>query len=652
MKTGSKVCVFAGTSEGRRLAEALAARGAAVTACAATEYGGSLFPDGIRVRAGRLDRERMEALFRSERFDRVVDATHPYAAQATKNIRAACAAAGVPCLRLLREESPLPGGALAFPDIPGAVSYLAGTEGNILLATGSRDLPAWTALPDFPRRVYARVLPVEEALAACRESGLAPDHVIAMQGPFSAELNGALLRAADARFFVTKSDGGPGGFSEKAEAAARTGAALVVIGRPVREEGLSYGAVLQRLCGELGLSIAPKVSVIGAGPGTREGMTLRAGEALARAECVIGAKRLLELAAPGRLRCEAVAPERIRALIHSHPECERFAVVLSGDTGLYSGARKLLPLLEGCEVEVLPGVSSLAYLCARLGTSYEDVVPVSLHGRARDIAADVDRHRRVFALVGGEGGVRKLCAALAEAGLGDAEVSVGERLGYPDERLTAGTAAELSKRDFHPLSAVLIEGGSAPVVTPGLPDGAFIRGEGVPMTKSEVRAAALSKLALTGDAVCWDVGAGTGSVSVELARLARGGEVYAVERRPEALALLERNKAKFRLENLNIVPGEAPGALRGLPAPTHVFLGGGGRDAGAILSLALEKSPRVRAVASAATLETAAELTRCGETLPVQDWEAVCVTVARSRRAGRSTLMEGGNPVYLFTFQG
>jgi len=649
-----KVCVFAGTSEGRRLAEALARRGAAVTACTATEYGGTLLPQGenLRVEAGRLDRAGMEALLRGSGFDRVVDATHPYAAQVTENLRAACDNLGVPCLRLLRGSGALPQGAAVLPDVPSAVDYLAGTEGNILLTTGSKELRAWSALPDFASRVFARVLPLESSLTACRACGLPPAHIIAMQGPFSLELNEAMLRAAEAKILVTKAGGAPGGFEEKVEAARRAGAALVVIGRPAREEGLSYGEVLKRLCAELGLSVRPHVSVVGIGPGPRDGMTLRAARALEGAECVIGAARMLACAAPGQLRCQAVAPEKIVEAIQSHPECERFTVLLSGDVGFFSGAKGLLPRLENCDVEVIPGVSSLSYLCAKLGASYEDVTAVSLHGRDRDIAGAVGRHRRVFALVGGEGGAQKLCADLAAAGLGDVQVSVGERLGYPDEAVTTGTAAELAGTSFHSLSAVLIQGGGSQPVTPGLPDEAFARLPSVPMTKREVRAAALSALALTGDSVCWDVGAGTGSVSVEMARLIPGGVVYAVERRADALPLLEENRARFHLDNLHIIAGEAPAALEALPAPTHVFLGGSGGQTKAILALALEKNPSVRVVASAVTLESVGELTRCGAALPFGPMEAVCLTAARSREAGAYHLMTGQNPVYLFTFQG
>ena len=330
-------------------------------------------------------------------------------------------------------------------------------------------------------------------------------------------------------------------------------------------------------------------------------------------------------------------------------------MALSGDTGFFSGARKLLPLLADCDVEILPGLSSLQVLCARLGTSYEDVVSLSLHGRDRDIVPDVCQNRRVFVLVGGAEGMARLCRTLTEAGLGEVRVSVGERLGYPEEKISAGTARELAGGTFDPLSAALIENEAARPFAPGLPDGLFLRGQGaggaVPMTKSEVRACILSKLAPPRDAVCWDVGAGTGSVSVELALWAREGRVFAIEKKEDALALLEENRRRFHVSNLTPVPGAAPEACRALPPPTHAFLGGSSGNLREIVSLLLEKNPHVRIAASAVTLETIAELTAIGKEFSFTEFEAVCLSAARGRKAGAYHLMAGQNPVYLFTMK-
>lgn len=655
-----KLCVFAGTTEGRELIGLLAGQPAAVSACVATEYGEALLSPrpGLSISAGRLTEAEMAERFRREKFDLVIDATHPYAAEATENIANACRETGTAYLRLLRGAEEAPGDAVLVPDIPGAVEFLRGTEGNILLTTGSKELGKYAALPRFAERAYARVLPMEASLAACRDAGLGPDRIWAVQGPFSRELNAAMLRSVHAKYLVTKDAGGTGGFREKAAAARDAGAVLVVVGRPPQREGLDFAGTVDFLAERFGFRFRPKVSLVGVGPGGADGMTAEAAKALAAADCVIGAARMLEAAArPGQERLEAVAPEAIAACIREKRACRRFAVALSGDTGFFSGAKRLTPLLADCEVEILPGVSSMQALCARLGTSYEDVAPVSLHGRRRDIVPDVRQNKRVFALVGGADGAANLCRSLADAGLGGVSVSVGERLGYPEERITRGCARELAERSFDALSAALIENPEARPFTPGLPDEWFQRGCGgdgraVPMTKREVRACALSLLELSKDAVCWDVGAGTGSVSVEMALLAREGKVYAIEKNAAALPLLEENRKKFHTSNLEVVSGDAPAACQALAAPTHAFLGGSSGKLREIADLLLSKNPGVRIVAAAVTLESAAELTALLKDPRFSESGAVCLTAARSREAGAYHLMAGQNPVHLFLFQG
>ncbi len=652
-----KFCVFAGTTEGRELSEFLSRQGekAAVTACVATEYGETLLEpsENLRVLSGRLNGEQMTALLRENRFDLVLDATHPYAAEVTENIARACADTETPYRRVLREASGVPEGTVFVPDNASAVEYLSAREGNILLTTGSKALGEFAAIRGFAQRVWARVLPMPASLEACQAAGLPPAHIIAMQGPFTEELNAAQLRAIQAAFLLTKDSGGAGGFGEKAAAAAKAGARLVVIGRPPQREGKSLSGTVEELCGEFGFRREAEVRVAGIGPGSAAAMTGEVREAIDEAECLIGARRMLEaVSRQGQALFEAVAPQAIAEYIHTHGEYRRFAVVMSGDSGFFSGTKKLLPLLAGCRVTVLPGLSSLSVLCARLGTSYEDVVPMSLHGRDRDPVPVVRRNPRVFALVGGADGVKELCRRLTEAGLGQVRLHVGEQLGYPEEKLSSGTAETLRERDFHSLSAVLMENERPDMpVTPGLPDETFQRGEAVPMTKSEVRAVSLSKLRLTSDAVCWDIGAGTGSVSIEMALLAPRGRVYAIERSERALELLAENRQRLHAENLTVVPGKAPAACADLPAPTHAFIGGSGGNLREILSLLLEKNPRVRIVATSVTLESAAELTACMKEFPFTETEAVTLSVARDRKAGPYHLMTGLNPITVFTLQ-
>jgi precorrin-6Y C5,15-methyltransferase (decarboxylating) len=498
---------------------------------------------------------------------------------------------------------------------------------------------------------------MEDSLRACQDAGLKPAHILALQGPFSQEMNTAMLRSTDAKYLVTKEGGGPGGFDEKVRAARDAGAVLVVVGRPPQREGLDFSATVDRLCRRFGLTSRPQVALVGLGPGSRETLTNEAAAAIHQADCLIGARRMLDAtAAPGQATYAAIAPQDIADFIKNNRQYRRFAVVLSGDVGFFSGAKGLLPLLSDCDVRCCPGLSSLVTLCARMGVGYEDVLPVSLHGRDRDIVPYVKAHRRVFALVGGSDGMTALCRRLTQAGLGEAKVTIGERLSYPDERLTSGKAKDLSDGEYQSLSVALVENPAAKaVVTHGLPDGAFLRGgdqKAVPMTKSEVRSVALSKLALTEDAVCWDVGAGTGSVAIEMALQAKLGRVYAIERRSDALELLAENARRLGAENLEVVSGTAPEVCRDLPAPTHVFLGGTAGNLREILTLLLEKNPHVRVVTTAIALESVAELTEAMKEFPFTETEAVSLTVARARAAGPYHLMTGQNPIYIFTLEG
>ena len=242
----NKAVIFGGTSEGRALAEALSGWGAPFLYCAATEYGGQVLTalPGMTLHCGRLSQGEIEALLRSAGCPLAVDATHPYAKEASGNIRRAAESCGAEYLRLTRDGGA--GGDILVPDAAAAAAYLTATEGNVLLATGAKELPAFAGVPGFGERFFARVLPLEASLAACRQAGLSGRQVIAMQGPFSVQMNLALLREHQIRYLVTKASGRAGGFAEKLEAARQAGAVTVVIGRQ-EEEGLSLGRALQLL---------------------------------------------------------------------------------------------------------------------------------------------------------------------------------------------------------------------------------------------------------------------------------------------------------------------------------------------------------------------------------------------------------------------
>ena len=242
-----KLVLFSGTTEGRSLSRALASLGGDVHVCVASDYGREEQGEipGVTVHAGHLDVDGMEAVLQGAML--CIDATHPYAVLATDNIRAAAEKAGIPYKRLLRRASDLPEGSIVVASAAEAAAYLTETEGNILFTTGSRELAAFAALGG--ERLYPRVLPAAESLALCEAAGIPRRNVVAMQGPFSRELNLALIQQFSIRYLVTKDGGDAGGFKEKAAAAADSGVTLVVIRRP-EDNGEDYDTILN-YCKEL-----------------------------------------------------------------------------------------------------------------------------------------------------------------------------------------------------------------------------------------------------------------------------------------------------------------------------------------------------------------------------------------------------------------
>ncbi|MBP3645154.1 MAG: precorrin-6y C5,15-methyltransferase (decarboxylating) subunit CbiE, partial [Clostridia bacterium] len=528
------------------------------------------------------------------------------------------------------------------------VEYLKATEGNILLTTGSKELPAYAELHD---RIYVRVLPMQASLDICAQSGIASERIIAMQGPFDEEMNLALLKMTKAKYMVTKDTGGPGGYGAKISAAKKAGVQVIIIGRPMQREGMDLDAVIRLM--EQRFSLAPvkkKVSLVGIGMGNPETRTLGMEKAIREADCLIGAKRMLESVDTRNKKTHiAIAAKDIAETIRSSAD-RRFAVLLSGDTGFYSGAKALVTELNDMEVEVLPGIGSLQYFCSKLQRPWQDVRPISLHGRNCDFIGEVRRNPAVFALVGGQDGVHSALQRLADAGLAHLTVHVGQRFGYSDEVICHGTVAELLDHQFDSLSVLLVENPDweSYVVTHGLPDEAFDRDE-TPMTKSEVRAISLSKLKLTQGAIVYDIGSGSGSVSVECALQARYGKVYAIEMKEKAIALTRHNAEKFHLTNLEVIAGTAPEALEDLPAPTHAFIGGSTGNMRGIIDCLLKKNPHVRIVVNTVTLETLAELTEISKEFDFSDIAEI--SVAKPRKLGNYQLMTAQNPVFIFTFQ-
>ena len=393
------------------------------------------------------------------------------------------------------------------------------------------------------------------------------------------------------------------------------------------------------------------VTLIGMGSGQPENLTLQGLAALRQADLILGARRLLAVLPAGctENRAAAYRPDEVAELLQTSG-AENAVLVYSGDTGFYSGASSMMEKLEalGVRARVLPGLSSIQLLAAALGRPWQGWNLVSAHGRTCDPVAECMQGRPTFFLTGGSEDPATLCAQLAAEGFGDVQAVVGQCLGTPEEKIFRGSVKELAAGRFNSLSVLLVETAEVlPRRAPGLPDEAFERGD-VPMTKQEVRAAVLAKLAVRPEDILWDVGAGTGSVSVELALAAPRGRVYAVECRPEGCALIKANREKFRTRNLVLVEGLAPAALLDLPAPDAVFIGGSKGSLAAIVDAALDKNPDARICVSAIALESlsaaVAALTAKGRTVQVSQ-----IAVSRAKAVGGLHLMMAQNPIYLIT---
>lgn len=392
-----------------------------------------------------------------------------------------------------------------------------------------------------------------------------------------------------------------------------------------------------------------RISLIGIGVGSCHAMTGEALDTLKNCDCIIGAQRMLDSVRQlGKHTYSSYKPEEIRRFIESHQEYRAVAVVLSGDVGFYSGAKKLEEELAGCQVERIPGISSIVYLAARLHTSWEDAALISAHGRRQNYIHAIGHQEKTFLLLGGDCG-RELCEKLHFYQLTEIDCWIGKHLSYPDEVVLHKKGGELRPEDFSDLDVVFISNPKADRGTMRhLEDEEFIRGR-VPMTKSEVRAVSLAKLGLKEACVLYDIGAGTGSIAIEAAVHSGGIRVYAVEKNPEAVRLLKENKQRFRCDWLDIVEGRAPEALRGLEAPTHVFIGGSAGDLKEILAAVKRKNPQVRIVLNAISLETVREVMEAVEEGLLEEPEIVQLAASKSRKLGAYHMMTGMNPVYIIT---
>jgi precorrin-6Y C5,15-methyltransferase (decarboxylating) len=662
-----EILIFAGTTEGRELSERLSETGIAHTVCVATEYGELVLKDNplLKVHRGRMDADEMKDFIRSGEFSAVVDATHPYAKNVTENLRAAMQNFDIPYLRLKRDtdiESDYDK-TVFFENNESCAEALRKIEGNILLTTGSKELPLYCTDKELKSRLYVRILPGIESLNLCLKQGISGKQILALQGPFTTEMNEAMLRQYQIKCLVTKKSGDAGGYPEKIEAAKRVGIPVFVIGQKGKQEGYSFGEICKKLgdiCGkEIPRNERCEIILAGVGMGGKGNMSGDVLKAIENADILLGSERLIEGYSPRFEKKPYYTAERIIPYLKKIKK-KRVVVLFSGDSGFYSGCqalyRALMREIEAgsldTDVCILPGISSVAYLAAYAKESYEDAGICSIHGRKLMNLAERIRHeKKTFLLMSGVCDVNRLGKLLVDAKLENCKVWVGYQLSYPKEEIKLLTPGECCKLKEEGLYTCLIINPTAEekILTHGRADTEFIR-EKVPMTKEEVREVSICKLKLHKGAVVYDIGSGTGSIAVEIAGLSGAIQVYAIEQKEEAVALIDRNRDKFGLENIEIIKAKAPEGLLGLTAPTHAFIGGSGGNLKEILSVLHRMNPVMRVVINAVSMETICEIKEIVSLYPVEDEDIVQIQVSRSKPAGRYHMMQAENPVWICAF--
>ena len=690
-----RLLVFAGTSEGRRLAEILSDNHIPATVSVATDYGELTMPDlpGITVRKGRMDKLGMVEFIRSGRFDTIVDATHPYARAVSVNIRSASKESGTEYLRLVRNTTPGVGqdeGIYQFSTAESAAEALKLTKGNILLTTGSKDISVYAKNESLRKRLFVRILPDISGMTACEEAGIKGKQIIAMQGPFSLEMNRATLLHYDIKTLVTKESGKNGGFDEKIAAAAELGVGVFVVTHEV-EEGLGFSEVLEKLSEISGKNIVTgshiDISLVGVGMGSEGCLTLEAKNAIDKADIIYGAERLINTFGRGKrtypyYMAKDILPHLESVLDERTEDSLSAAVLYSGDTGLCSGAGSMRESLldwkekihETVEIHEVPGISSFSYFAAKLSESWGDAELISIHGKdfrkeKNRIRKSIGENGKTFILVSGKKDVEALYKLVEDMDTGKLAFAAGYNLSAPDEKIFYDTDEELPEG----LYTVFIKNSAAAgaindtgIKYTGIRNRDLIRDEKTPATKEEVRKIVLGKLELKKDSVFYDIGAGTGSISVDAALCVPSMSVYSFEKEKDRVALVGKNLKKFGISNVKIIEGRVPESLAEVKKfPTHAFIGGsdgklsdiltGLRDRIVLENMKLkkekeEKKASIRVVITAVTLDKRAELMELRKKSFITDYELIETGISRSEPLGKEEFMKAENPVAVCSF--
>lgn len=380
----SDVLIFAGTSEGKEIALELASYSIPVDVCVATEYGKEVLPDSpfIQVFEGRMNLDQMKAFYKEHGTKIIIDATHPHAKLVSQTIQKST---NLPVLRYTRSLPERDVYCTYVSSVEECIETLKTTSGMIFLSTGSKDLHLFAK--EYKERIVVRTLPSVDSLQLCKEAGIEGKQIIAMQGPFSKDMNVLQLKEKKASILVMKESGKTGGQDTKIEAAKELGIPCIVIASP-QEKSLSKKEVLDSVCKVVGKPLQSHISIflIGIGMGNLDTLTIQAKNEIDKCQVLFGAKRMLENFNSKKrfpyYRAEDIIPilkelqERISGTIF-------VGILFSGDTGFFSGGQALLKelkTLDNCSIQVLPGISSIQYLASQIQIPWQDLEIVSFHG--------------------------------------------------------------------------------------------------------------------------------------------------------------------------------------------------------------------------------------------------------------------------------
>ena len=475
--------------------------------CVATEYGVDVMEcnDNINIICQRLDEDGMRNLYSQHEYQLVIDATHPYATLVTQTIKNSLQNINIPYIRLSREKNEHAGYDFAgegtrqlcenesvrqlcehestrqlceYESARECAQCLSNETGNILLTTGSKELSEFTAFDSIREHIIARVIPSRDSLDICYDNNLKGSQIIAMQGPFSYEMNLAQIHHYNIKHLVTKLSGRTGGEDDKIRAALDAGVKVHVIKRPEEQadcNGQTINDVINCVEKLTGVKVIRKkalVTLAGVGCGSRQSMTIEVRDAVEKADYIFGAKRMLEGISDSKKKypyylAEDIIPE-IEKIYKENPFGDNIVVLFSGDTGFYSGCSKLyeaLNKLDFVEVKIMPGISSIQMLAARTGISWEDAVILSSHGAADDKWLDrlinaIKNNKKTFFITSGKDDIIQINRMLEQLSC-DMKLNAyyGYNLSYPDEKII-----NLDSADFKSIEADLDKGLYAGVI--------------------------------------------------------------------------------------------------------------------------------------------------------------------------------------------